>query len=223
MATSGYMDGRKKYSRPQGLLLSNNPGQIVDGKRIPQGEEFKDFIILSDNNRGPIAITSERIEQRKRTINGRMRSYHVADKISISVNWDMLPSRAFLNAPNFNTFDGKPTSLVERIDSLDVGTGENVSRPVKPLGSPYFKDQQFTTDGGAGGVEILEWYNATPGSFWVFLAYDNYANFEQNPREKLSQYNDVIEVFFASFNYSIEKRSGTSHDYWNISFSLEEV
>lgn len=223
MATSEYMDGRKKYSRPQGLLLSNNPGQVVDGRRIPEGEEFKDFIVLSDNNRGPISITSERIEQRKRTINGRMRSYHVADKIFISVNWDMLPSRAFLNAPNFNEFDGKPTNLIERIDSIDVSTGENVNRPVKPLGSPYFKDQQFTTDGGAGGVEILEWYNATPGSFWVFLAYDNYANFEENPRERLSQYNDVVEVFFASFNYSIEKRSGTSHDYWNVSLSLEEV
>jgi hypothetical protein len=222
MASLEYMDGRKKYTRPQGLLLANNPGLIIDGKRVPDGVEFKDFIILSDNNRAPISSTSQRIEQRKRTINGRMRSYHIADKISINVSWDRLPSRSFLNAPDFNNFTGKPTNLVERLDVLNIKTDEQVSRPIRSSGSPYSQDQQFTTDGGAGGAEILEWYQANTGSFWVYLAYDNYPNFSQDPRNRISQYNDVIEVFFANFDYSVEKRS-SSHDLWNVSFSLEEV
>jgi len=47
MATEEYMAGRKQYKRPQGLLLANNPGYISNGKRIPEGNELEDFIILS--------------------------------------------------------------------------------------------------------------------------------------------------------------------------------
>ena len=173
MASKEYMVGRKKYARPQGILFANNPGYIVDGFRIPEGDEFRDFIILSDDNRSPIDIAPDRIEKRERTVNGRMRSYHIADKLVISTSWNNLPSRAFNVEPDFSTFgfeQGKVTNLVTSVE-VDGDT-----RPVKPFGSPYFKDQQYTSDAGAGGAEILEWYNNNQGSFWVFLAYDNYKN-----------------------------------------------
>jgi hypothetical protein len=82
----------------------------------------------------------------------------------------------------------------------------------------------YTADGGAGGVELLNWYENHTGSFWVFLSYDRYDNFAsaETKYNNLSIYSDVIEVFFSDFSYSVEKR-GQSFDFWNISLSLEEA
>lgn len=222
MANSTYMAGRKKYQRPQGMLWADNPGTFVNGSYIPLGNEvfgegnFAEegkFIILSDDNRGQIDFKQERIEKRERMINGRMRSYHIADKLKIDVSWDMLPSRSFNVSPEFGS-DGKPTTLVD-----DNG--------IKPFGSPLYKDQQYTSDGGAGGVELLDWYENNPGSFWVYLSYDKYTNFAEKgiepPFNSLAKYSQVIEMYFADFSYSVQKRGGSNYDFWNISVSLEEV
>ena len=99
MTTSAYMTGRRRYSRPQGILWSENPGTLTGGLYIPDGYEvgadtnetdedlLNQFIILSDHNRSEISFAPERIEKRERTINGRMRSYHIADKMQISFSW----------------------------------------------------------------------------------------------------------------------------------------
>jgi len=205
MATNAYMTGRQKYGRPQAMLFSNNPGVIESGKYVPLGNEGVDpatnnneFIIISDDNRAAIDIKPTRIEERKRTINGRMRSYHVADKLTISTSWEMLPSRSFDINPAFSTTTG-------------LTTGANA--------------YNYTTDGGAGGVELLEWYEKYTGSFWVYLAYDKYTNFAQDGTEynKLGRYNQVMEVFFSDFSYGITKRGNSLHDYWTVSLSLEEA
>jgi hypothetical protein len=197
MATHAYMDGRKKYGRPQAILFADNPGSIDANEfYMPDGTEGTNFIILSDDNRQPIALDPTRIEQRKRTINGRMRSYYVGDKLTISTSWDMLPSKAFDRKPNFDSSTGLSTP-------------------------PAYS---YTSDGGAGGVDILDWYESHTGSFWVYLAYDKYTNFSQtNPYNRLDRYNQVIEVFFSNFKYSVTKRGATNHDYWNITLSLEEA
>ena len=200
MAELDYIIGRKAYARPQAMLLSNNPGYISGGKRIPDGKEFLDFIILSDDNRSPISFQTNRLERRERTINGRMRSYHIADKLNISVSWDMLPSRAFGATPEFQS-------------SLEASPGK-VKTPAKNL--------QYTSDNGAGGVDLLNWYETYTGSFWVFLSYDKYTNLN-GERDRLSEYSEVVEVFCNGFDYSIEKRGGSNHDFWNISLNLEEV
>jgi hypothetical protein len=196
------MQGRKTYQRPQALLLANNSGTIetVEGSSfyVPVGTEFTDFIILSDDNRGPIDMAPDRIEKRERTINGRMRSYHIADKMKINVSWNMLPSRAFSTLPGFDEETGK-TALA--------------------------KSEQYTTDGGAGGVEILDWYQNNVGSFFVYLAYDKHTNFgdTESSFTNLAKYNQIMEVFFSDFKYTIVKRGGSTYDFWNVSFSLEEV
>jgi hypothetical protein len=55
----------------------------------------QDYFYLTDDNRSDLAITNERIEYRKRMINGRMRSYHVADKKTFSVSWKDLETSEF--------------------------------------------------------------------------------------------------------------------------------
>jgi hypothetical protein len=52
-----------------------------------------DYIYLTDDSRSELQVSVERIEYKKRMINGRMRSYHVADKKTFSVSWKDLPSQ----------------------------------------------------------------------------------------------------------------------------------
>ena len=215
MATAAYMTGRKRYQRPEAVLWSNNSGTLTGGVYVPNGFEvgavvpggtdedlIDQFLILSDNNRGEINFNQQRIEKRQRTINGRMRSYHIADKLSISMSWNMLPSRAYFEVADF--------------DSTGISPYKNT------LG-------EFTTDGGAGGVAILDWYQSHPGPFFMYLAYDKYSNFKTGGEitdasfGHLAQYNQIIEVYFADFNYSVVKRGGSTYDFWNINLTLEEV
>lgn len=209
MATAAYMSGRQKYGRPQGILFSENSGTLEDGKYVPLGYEINadvpedtdlsladQFLILSDDNRSPIDMGKQRIEKRERMVNGRMRSYHVADKISLSLSWENLPSRSFAVKPNFGT-DGKA--------SLDA--------------------YGYTTDGGAGGADLLDWYNNHTGSFWVFLAYDKPSNFGSGDSSygHLNQYSHLVEMFIADFSYTVSKRGTGTHDFWNVSIKLEEA
>ena len=46
---------------------------------------------LSEHNRGPLSVSVERIEQKQRMANGRMRSWYVTDKKTWSTSWEMLP------------------------------------------------------------------------------------------------------------------------------------
>jgi hypothetical protein len=184
-----YILGRKKYGRPQAMLFSDNPGVISEnGLYVPSGTENTNFIVLSDDNRSDISIRENRIETRKRMVNGNMRSHHIADKVIISTSWDMLPSRSSSTGP------------------VDLNA------------------YSYTSDHGAGGVQLLDWYAKNAGSFWVFLAYDKYSNFaSQGTTPSLQQYNEVIEVYFSDFSYTVKKRGHYLHDYWSIDLSLEEV
>lgn len=221
MATADYIVNRKQYARPQAMLWADSEpttATTVNGKTIyvPSGLEVgsaqagsptvlstaDNFLILSDHNRAPIDFKTNRIEKRERMINGRMRSYHIADKLTISTSWQMLPSRSFANDPLFNTTTGVP-GLV-------------------PLTNKTTGDE-YTIDGGAGGNELLDWYENHTGSFWVYLSYDKHSNFSTNEYSHLSEYGQAIEMFISNFDYSVQKRGGNNFDLWNISVSLEEV
>jgi hypothetical protein len=116
----------------------------------------------------------------------------------------MLPSRAFSVNPQFNVATGLPTASVG-LTQLST-------------------DRQYTVDGGAGGNELLDWYQNHTGSFYVFLAYDKKGNFaETGQYSHLAEYNEVIEMFITSFDYTVVKRGGSNFDFWNISVTLEEV
>lgn len=209
MATANYMVGRKKYTRPQAIAWSNNPGTLVDGIYIPTGQEvgadpslttggINQFLILSDHNRSELSFVPNRIEQKQRMINGNMRSYHIADKNTISFNWTNLPSRAY----------GDPAYF----DSVGASGMDNTIL-------------SYTVDGGAGAVELLDWYETHKGSFWMFLAYDKYNNFGKTSEDMdhLVEYNQIVEVYFSNFTYDVVKRGRANHDLWNVSVTLEEA
>ena len=201
-----YFSQRQKYkgqyNRPQGMVWSKNAGHVqrsgnLTGASYPWGSEGADFIITSDHNRGPISVDKMRIENRVRMVNGNMRSYHTADKVSINVSWNLLPSRAN-----------------ERVQEHYFSSSQLLSNSFE---CPY------TADGGAGGVDLLDWYNETIGPMWVFLSYDSPENFREtsDPVTLLKGYTHRHQMYFSSFNYSVEKRG--MYDMWNVSVSLEEV
>jgi hypothetical protein len=47
---------------------------------------------LSEHNRQPVSIEHNRIEKTQRMANGTLRKFFVADKKSINVSWNVLPS-----------------------------------------------------------------------------------------------------------------------------------
>jgi hypothetical protein len=243
------------------------------------------FIILSDHNRSALDFSNERIEQRERMINGRMRSYYIDDKLSISTSWDNLPSRAFKKKPNWESDfrqayvldasgDAEENEMIYELafvtenpfvigDVVDISgiisTGYNRKNAtitdirvdgavhqiviagsynasyesgglitIAGVGSSENSNDfelQYTVDGGAGGLDLLQWYENHPGSFWVFLAYDKFTNYGRDDvadYKHLDQYNEVIEMYISDFSYTVEKRGGI-YDLWSVSVSLEEV
>ena len=208
MATYSYINGRKRYSRPQAVLWSENPGTLLNGLYVPTGQEIgadstltaggeDQFLILSDHNRSEMSFAPERIEKRQRTINGRMRSYHIADKVNISTSWKYLTSRT-----------SSDNLIIDQEDGSTFVAANATS---------------YTSDFGAGGVDLLNWYENNKGSFWVYLAYDKFSNFETDKYNKMNRYNEIVEVFFDDFSYNVVSRGATTHDFWDISLSLEEV
>ena len=199
MASKNYMQGRMSYlkggTRPQAMLWSDNAGTLEDGYYVPQGTEGEDFIIVSDHNRSEISFSNERIETRQRMVNGGMRSYWIADKLKISTSWERLPSRPF----NGNvTFD----------------INGNIDTP------NYIS---YTVDGAAGGMDMLSWYESHPGAFYLFLSYDKYRINGIEDYGRLQTYSQVLKVYFSSFDYNVEKRSGGGFDFWTVNVSMEEA
>jgi hypothetical protein len=200
MANAAYLSGRRKYALPQAMLWSENPGTLSGGFYYPDGYEVgsnltgvsenekNTFLILSDHNRNELSFGQERIQKRERMINGNMRAYNIADKINLSTSWQMLPSKSYIDNPSFDS---------NGLTSLRGGAGE------------------FTVDGGAGGLELLGWYENHKGPFWVYLAYDRY--------DDKTKYNQIVQMYFRDFSYSVVKRGLTNHDLWNINITLEEV
>lgn len=200
MPNQTYINNRWNLSglrkRPQAVAWADSFSISEAGLLVPGGtEEGEDFLILSDHNRSEISFTKQRLENRQRMISGSMRSYHIADKTGVAWSWDMLPSRAYSGDPAYS--------------STGVVTTNGLT--------------QYTVDNGAGGVDIVRWYDDHPGSFYMFLAYDRFDNFTSSEYSRFGQYNEVIEVLFAGFDYAVVKRGGETHDFWNISVTLEEV
>ncbi len=204
MTNSTYMNARKQYARPQAILFSEDSGELSGGSYVPSGYEIGNslndtgsFIILSDHSRGPLDFGVQRIENRQRMVNGRMRSYFIADKRTLSVSWDMLPSMSFIAEPKLYTTTCLQTIVVS----------------------------EFTVDGGAGGAELLDWYEKHYGTFYVFLAYDKFPEFGRDNAAytHLAQYQEVLEMYITDFTWSVQKRGGSNFDMWNISITLEEA
>jgi hypothetical protein len=132
----------KVWLRPALIVFSTSEPTENDGLW-----DFGDAITLylTDDNRQPLSAAPERIESRKRMIDGTMRSVHVADKYTFSTSWENIPSRK-LNGADEITSDGYGAGIdikdwyesnhddfwmlliYDNDDSEDVSSGVNVEK-----------------------------------------------------------------------------------------------
>ena len=98
----------KNWFRPSLIVFTKDQPTAADA---PNGSwnigttAGTDYIFLTDDNRSSLQVSVDRIDYKKRMINGRMRSYHVADKNNFSVSWNELPSSASYVSENRKTFN----------------------------------------------------------------------------------------------------------------------
>jgi hypothetical protein len=50
------------------------------------------FRRVTEQNRAPLSLNTQRIESGQRMSNGTLRKYFIADKLNLSVSWEMVPS-----------------------------------------------------------------------------------------------------------------------------------
>jgi hypothetical protein len=57
------------------------------------------------------------------------------------------------------------------------------------------------------------------------LSYDKYSEFgsDNEARGHLNEYSQALQMYIASFDYSVIKRGATNFDMWDVSVTLEEV
>jgi hypothetical protein len=185
--------GDKKWTRPSIMAFSvaqptlNTTTNLLDA----------DFYYLTDDNRKPLEVSFDRIENRKRMINGKMRTYFIADKRKFNISWDLIPSRSI------NPLNKDLSFISERyFDKSDV--------------------QQNTRY--LAGDDMLSWYENSKGQFYMTLVYDKVHSMgSDNTRyDKLTKPSEVVPVFFDDFSYTVVKR-GPYNDLWNVTMSLTEA
>jgi hypothetical protein len=184
----------KRWYRPSIMAFSDSLPTLNAETGILQGT----FNYLTDDNRSSLQISFDRIEYRQRMINGRMRSYHVADKKTYSVSWTDLASRSI--DPNRKTLD-----FISEKYYNNAGT-------------------EIVNNVFMAADEMLEWYEDHPGEFYMILSYDKQHAFGDTATDynKITYACEIVPVFFDSFSYSIDKR-GQYNDLWSVSMTLVEA
>jgi hypothetical protein len=137
------------WLRPSLVVFSTNQPMPELSEGTPTGKW--DFgtggstLYLTDDNRSPLQVSVERLESKRRMVDGTMRSVHVADKRSFSTSWENIPSRK-LNGSESITSDGFGAGIdikdwyeanyddfwillvYDNNDDVAVGSGANVEK-----------------------------------------------------------------------------------------------
>ena len=179
MVATGYLQGRKKWDRPQAIIFSNVRFRIVEGGYIPpeDANEGTDFMILTDHNRGDLQMNPNRIESRSRMIDGTSRSHHVVDKATLNTSWSQLPG----------------VVATEKL-IFDPITGEQVSG-----GASYVADDSSSAE------DMIDWYDTHTGPFWVYLSYEKNGTQMQYIDQKLMYFESFSKTLSKRGLYDIWK------------------
>lgn len=150
---------QKVWTRPALMIFTESTPTVVDADlgQYDLGTAGTNFIYLTDDNRSEMQVSIERIEFKKRMINGRMRAYHVADKKSFSVSWKDLPSaKTELSESRFITSPSGWASCQEMLEWHDNHTDS------------FYLTLVYDTPSAAASVPLnyaLETYNVFFESF----------------------------------------------------------
>ena len=97
-------------------------------------------IQLSEHNRQPITLSADKIEQSQRMADGSLRKYFIANKYTINLSWNDLPSTSLY------TVDGKYGALDIKswYDSIQVTPVEVILKTNVEYGSPGTVNSSIT-------------------------------------------------------------------------------
>jgi hypothetical protein len=115
----------KTYAKPS-LIIFSSLEPISEPSVTPPGGLLWNFgtggstLYITDDNRSPLSIVPQRLESKRRMIDGTMRSVHIADKMTFSTSWESLPSRKTRPTP------GTPDGLSNKITSDSFGAGQDI-------------------------------------------------------------------------------------------------
>ena len=172
-----YNNLSKKYLRPSMIILSDDMPIAGTGGNAGKWELGTTFLYLTDDGRGEVGVSPQRIENKQRMLNGRMRSYYVADKNTFSTSWENMPSRKTATP---RVGDNLPT----QITSDGFGAGQDIKSWYETHTGDFWMMLVYdasATGGTASGTNQVELYN-------VFFDSFNYSIV------KRGQYNDLWSV-----------------------------
>ena len=205
-------------------------------------------IKLSEHNRQPISIQTNRIEKQQRMSNGTLRKFFIADKKSISISWNMLPSFSTFTADGgYGAMDIK--SFYEGSASKASGalSGKSLFDVTIRYGGPsnitnissngttvtYTSANNFSTG------NIISLYGNNPSAYNlsnVPVASATSSQFTVTNAASGSFVSggeafktETFSMIFTSCSFEVVKRNvkevstDTAQEFWNVSLSMEEV
>ncbi len=205
-------------------------------------------IKLSEHNRQPVSIQTNRIEKQQRMSNGTLRKFFIADKKSISISWNMLPSFSTFTADGgYGAMDIK--SFYEGSASKASGalSGKSLFDVTIRYGGPsnitnissngttvtYTSANNFSTG------NIISLYGNNPSVYNlsnVPVASANSSQFTVTNAASGSFVSggeafktETFSMIFTSCSFEVVKRNvkevstDTAQEFWNVSLSMEEV
>lgn len=144
----------KTYSKPSLIIFSlTEPVAGTGGNSGKWDFAPSTPLYLTDDNRSSLSITPQRIESRRRMIDGTMRSVHVADKMSFSTSWEALPSRKTRPTP------ATPDGLSNRITSDAFGAGQDIKAWYDANFSDFWMLLVYDASVSGNSVTNVEKYN----------------------------------------------------------------
>lgn len=144
----------KTYSKPSLIIFSlTEPVAGTGGNAGKWDFAPSTPLYLTDDNRSSLSITPQRIESRRRMIDGTMRSVHVADKMSFSTSWEAIPSRKTRPTPS------TPDGLSNRITSDAFGAGQDIKAWYDANFSDFWMLLVYDASVSGNSITNVEKYN----------------------------------------------------------------
>jgi hypothetical protein len=205
-------------------------------------------IKLSEHNRQPVSIQTNRIEKTQRMSNGTLRKFFVADKKSINISWTMLPS--------FSTFTVDGGYGAMDIRSFYEGTATKASGALSGNSTfdvtlRYGSPSNITNISGNGTTvtytaannfvigDKVTIYGASPSGYNLSNATVASASSSQFTITNTTTGSFVsggqafktqtFNMIFTSCSFELIKRNvkevsdDLAQEFWNVSISMEEV